>query len=381
MTDQPEHDEVLVLLLSDGGGQPQGARSWLLHRRAPVVLGRASQCDVVLEHRQVSRRHATVTWSAGGWCLEDLGSTHGTSVNGHPIPRSGRAPVRPGDELHLADVRLRLSHEPTVTACTDPRLGGPGQHRAPDADDAQAGSTLYERASRAYAAGDHLQAADLLRDDLRRRPDGVAARFALGLACAAAGDTASAARELERVLALHPQHYEAAYRLGLLREAQGDAAASARAYRAALRHADLPDARRRLSRLEAADTPRPTGTEHTALDDLLADPAARTPAGTSAGTSAGGRLGGAPAPDADGRSAQGVQVAATDSVDGTLADSLDAGHDADPGDVLLDTRRALRSFPAAWARGRSASSASAGRLRPSGSSRTSSTAWSASAGR
>jgi pSer/pThr/pTyr-binding forkhead associated (FHA) protein len=38
---------------------------------------------------------------------EDLGSLDGTWINGW---RVGRAVVRPGDTLHIADVRVVLSH-------------------------------------------------------------------------------------------------------------------------------------------------------------------------------------------------------------------------------------------------------------------------------
>jgi DNA-binding winged helix-turn-helix (wHTH) protein len=45
------------------------------------LVGRSSGCDVVLPHISVSRRHATIVFSAEGVTIEDLGSTNGTFVD------------------------------------------------------------------------------------------------------------------------------------------------------------------------------------------------------------------------------------------------------------------------------------------------------------
>ena len=51
--------------------------------RAPIVIGRQSNNDVVLSDPNVSRRHAELRRNDEGWTLVDLGSTNGTTVNGH----------------------------------------------------------------------------------------------------------------------------------------------------------------------------------------------------------------------------------------------------------------------------------------------------------
>jgi pSer/pThr/pTyr-binding forkhead associated (FHA) protein len=64
-----------------------------------VTLGRAPDCDVVLDDRGASRRHARIERAAdGGWLLVDLGSKNGTRVNGVAI-RSAR--LREGDRIEL----------------------------------------------------------------------------------------------------------------------------------------------------------------------------------------------------------------------------------------------------------------------------------------
>src|SRR5919201_2035055 len=60
----------------------------------PVVLGRDSSADVVIDDGQISRRHARVTPSNGGVVVEDLESTNGTFVN--------------RDELHVGVTVLQL---------------------------------------------------------------------------------------------------------------------------------------------------------------------------------------------------------------------------------------------------------------------------------
>jgi pSer/pThr/pTyr-binding forkhead associated (FHA) protein len=49
-----------------------------------LVIGRETQCGLVLEDTRVSKRHACLRWTGKGWVLEDLGSKNGTTVNGRP---------------------------------------------------------------------------------------------------------------------------------------------------------------------------------------------------------------------------------------------------------------------------------------------------------
>ncbi|MGI8714839.1 MAG: FHA domain-containing protein [Solirubrobacteraceae bacterium] len=68
-----------------------------------LLVGRHPVCDIVLDDLSVSRRHARLRFRDGRWVLQDLESTNGTLVNGESV---GRCQLRPGDEVHLGDVRL-----------------------------------------------------------------------------------------------------------------------------------------------------------------------------------------------------------------------------------------------------------------------------------
>lgn len=50
-----------------------------------AVVGRDLDCDIALVSRSVSRRHALVEKTPGGWVVRDLGSANGTCVDGARI--------------------------------------------------------------------------------------------------------------------------------------------------------------------------------------------------------------------------------------------------------------------------------------------------------
>lgn len=78
-----------------------------------VTLGRDITNDIVINDPEVSRHHLRLTRSAGGFILEDLGSTNGTFVNGQRL--TGQRPLRPGDKLGLGET-VTLDYEATASA-------------------------------------------------------------------------------------------------------------------------------------------------------------------------------------------------------------------------------------------------------------------------
>jgi ABC-type multidrug transport system ATPase subunit len=72
-----------------------------------IVLGRAPDCDVCLDHPTVSRYHARLERSAGGLLLRDLSSVNGVSVNGRRI--TDAAPLPDGVRVGIGPFLFTLS--------------------------------------------------------------------------------------------------------------------------------------------------------------------------------------------------------------------------------------------------------------------------------
>lgn len=71
------------------------------------TIGRLPENTVVMDDGFVSGEHARLQWNGKGWVLEDLRSTNGTEVNGHPV--KGAMAVNPGDAIALGRVvKLKL---------------------------------------------------------------------------------------------------------------------------------------------------------------------------------------------------------------------------------------------------------------------------------
>ncbi len=80
------------------------------------ILGRASDCDVTIPDRYLSRRHAKLFARDGRWWIEDLGSRNGTSRNGRRL--TGAEPLEPGDEIVVSGSSLTVgggSERPTAS--------------------------------------------------------------------------------------------------------------------------------------------------------------------------------------------------------------------------------------------------------------------------
>lgn len=89
-------DEKPVLIAREG--QLAGER-WTIEHDV-FVIGRGSECDVVLPERQVSRQHIKILHENGRYKLQDLGSKNGTHLNGKQV--SGTVPIQDGDEIQIA---------------------------------------------------------------------------------------------------------------------------------------------------------------------------------------------------------------------------------------------------------------------------------------
>lgn len=74
--------------------------------RQTTVLGRESDCDIVVPDDRASRYHAELRWEHGVISLVDRGSTNGTRVNGQRV--MGQALLRDGDVLAIGAHHYRF---------------------------------------------------------------------------------------------------------------------------------------------------------------------------------------------------------------------------------------------------------------------------------
>ncbi|MEQ1821910.1 MAG: FHA domain-containing protein [Fimbriimonadaceae bacterium] len=91
---------VLLPMLVDSNGREHPIRP------GESLIGR--EADIMLNDTQVSRRHARLVSSDGGFTLEDLGSTNGTRVNGNPLTVGQVQPINPGDTLSFGSFECKL---------------------------------------------------------------------------------------------------------------------------------------------------------------------------------------------------------------------------------------------------------------------------------
>ncbi|WP_161557106.1 SpoIIE family protein phosphatase [Acidisarcina polymorpha] len=71
----------------------------ILH--SPFTVGRAPDRDLVLSHPFVSRKHAEIIYDAGAFFISDVGSRHGTFVNGQRIERQR---LTANDAIHFGSI-------------------------------------------------------------------------------------------------------------------------------------------------------------------------------------------------------------------------------------------------------------------------------------
>src|SRR5437899_3089618 len=72
--------------------------------RDVTTIGRDPACDIVLSRKFVSRRHAQILRTPGGYILEDLESSCGTKVEGRAVDRP--TPLQDGNDLRIGSYTL-----------------------------------------------------------------------------------------------------------------------------------------------------------------------------------------------------------------------------------------------------------------------------------
>ncbi len=105
---------MAVLQIVDG---PEQGRLFSLPQ-GEAIIGRLPECDVVLQSRAVSRRHARIFYDQGHYYLEDLQSRNGTYLNGTRI--ESPQPLSDQDIIDICEISLRFSQADPEPASLQP---------------------------------------------------------------------------------------------------------------------------------------------------------------------------------------------------------------------------------------------------------------------
>lgn len=97
--------DVVISWQRSGDARSSGSGELAASPPRRVRIGRAADCDIILDDETVSRYHAAIEIAAGGVTASDLGSGNGTMLDGHRID-SARWPS--GATLAIGPFELRL---------------------------------------------------------------------------------------------------------------------------------------------------------------------------------------------------------------------------------------------------------------------------------
>lgn len=73
-----------------------------------LVIGRDPSCDIVLDGKLVSKRHALIQKIKDDFYITDTKSTNGTFVNDDLVPEGKYVKLEAGDKIKIGKTTLRL---------------------------------------------------------------------------------------------------------------------------------------------------------------------------------------------------------------------------------------------------------------------------------
>lgn len=85
--------------------------------KEPVTIGRQEGNTIVLADPQASRHHATISWQAGSYYVQDVGSANGTFVNERRI--AAPQPLRDGQSIRMGNTVFDVQLPPAMPGPAD----------------------------------------------------------------------------------------------------------------------------------------------------------------------------------------------------------------------------------------------------------------------
>jgi hypothetical protein len=86
--------------------RPPEGKARTVKLAASMTIGRAPECELLIDDTYASSQHARLFGKNGSWYLEDLGSTNGTFVNDQRL--AAPAMVQQGDKIRIGTTVLEL---------------------------------------------------------------------------------------------------------------------------------------------------------------------------------------------------------------------------------------------------------------------------------
>jgi small-conductance mechanosensitive channel len=92
---------------------PERGQTLALDGGSPATVGRSRACALALSDPNASKEHLRLEWQDGVWTMVDLGSSHGTRVNGQPAERVA---LRRFDRIAVGDTVMIFESDAERTA-------------------------------------------------------------------------------------------------------------------------------------------------------------------------------------------------------------------------------------------------------------------------
>jgi adenylate cyclase len=161
----------------------QGQTSRFTAKSELIVIGRSRGADGVdinlRNDTRVSRRHARITRENEKFWLEDLGSRHGTTLNGTEIKGTGKHLFEPLSEALVGDTKLRFESEPVASVA----------HSRGEAQVEESAGVTVARDSDSESAVSERASVERVLEALSKLPLRLAAETKLDRLCQAAVET------------------------------------------------------------------------------------------------------------------------------------------------------------------------------------------------